>query len=160
MTEHTPKWTWDKFERKERPEPQDRVRDPEAIRALVSYPQAEAIEIHFFPVMDFAFVVVSGCDVVPEERISEDESTWHIRVLSTEEFSEVKRSAYEKFQAADGIPNSLIPKLISNGVFDFDDLFLAGADWLSSIGGITEKMADDIIDFADEHSEALDPDDG
>ena len=156
MNDRISKWTWDKFEKKEPTEPQERVRDPDAIKALVSYPQADAIEVHFFPVMDSAFVVVSGCEVVAEERISKDGSTWDIRVLSAQEFTELKLLANDKFQAANEIPKSLIPKLVANGIFDFDDLFLADPEWLSSNNGITEQLADDIIDFADKHSETLD----
>ena len=156
MNENKPKWTWDKFvvQRPSEPGPSD-CPEVEAIEGLVSYLGAATVEVHIFPEVLSVFVVVTGCELSDDDRDLGLHFGYSVEVLSHLEFQQRKHKAKDKFQALDEIPNTLVPALIGNGIFTFDDLSIVDPDWLSSHEGITESMAEAMIDAADRRSELL-----
>ena len=71
------------------------------------------------------------------------------------EFQQQKHKATEKFRALEEIPNALVPVLIDNGIRTFDDLSIVDPDWLSSNEGVTDQMAEAIVDAAERRSEPV-----
>lgn len=156
MNENEPKWTWDKFvvQRPTEPSPPDcpKVDD---IEALVSYLHAATVEVHIFPEVLSVIVVVTGCELSDDDRYLGQHCDYSVQVVTHSEFRHIQREAAGKFLALDEIPNRFVPTLVANGILTYDDLSIVDPEWLSAQEGITESMAEAIIDAAERHSEVL-----
>lgn len=177
MTQRKPKWTWDKFVV---PNPESEwqsfvdsnfdwrtiaikledmelVPDEDAIRDLVSFPEAEKLEVRFFPMMGRALVVVCGCEVVlplHEIRRINKAAQWDVLVMSEKELNTVIQKATASFQSIENIPSGLVNTLIDNGVFHFDDVSVIDPDWLAAQKGMDENSAERMIEFVDRNAES------
>ena len=74
-------------------------------------------------------------------------------IVNNDEFDTAMDAARRKFSAINDMPNELPGTLIENGILDFDDLSVADPDWLSSLDGMTDELADKLIEYADENGE-------
>ena len=165
MNDRITKWTWDKFAVPE-PEfdwrsiatPIERpalVEDPAPIRQLVDFPDAELIDVLFYPNMGRALIVVHGCEVVlslDELRQINKSCPWDVMVVTHSEFQNAINTALRKFAAIENIPTELPQTLIENGIMDLNDLSIADPDWLASCDGMTIESADKLIEYADENA--------
>ena len=176
MNERKIKWTWDKFVV---PQPESElqsfvdsyfdwrtiaaklehpelVADEEVIRDLVSFPDAEKLEVRFFPMMARALVVVFGCEaVVTLEDIRRINRTakWDVMIVSDNELNAVIQNAIKSFLSIEKIPIGLTNTLIENGVFHFDDISVIDPDWLAAQEGMNENSAGKMIEFVDRNIE-------
>ena len=166
MNNRITKWPWDKFGAPEpdfdwrsiatRIEMPELVEDTDAIRQLVDFPSAERIDVRFYATMGRALIVVFGCDAIltlEDLRRINRSSNWDVMIVNNDEFDTAMDAARRKFSAINDMPNELPGTLIENGILDFDDLSVADPDWLSSLDGMTDELADKLIEYADENGE-------
>ena len=166
MNNRITKWTWDKFGAPEpdfdwrsiatRNELPELIEDPDAIRSLVDFPDAERIDVRFYPTVGLAILVVTGCDAIltlDDLRKLNKSSSWDVMVVTSREFRSSVEAAERKFTAVEGLPASLPKSLVENGVMDFNDLSIVDPDWLASLDGMTVDTAEKLIEYAELNGE-------
>jgi N utilization substance protein A len=79
---------------------------------------------------------------------------WRIEILTHDELNEAIDRAEDSFRRIPEVSDTLVERLIENGLFRYRDLASLTPEKLVQLGGSTYRQAEAIIRFAAEHDEA------
>src|SRR5262249_43224723 len=80
---------------------------------------------------------------------------WDIEIMTHEEYNEELEKAVGWFSEIPGVQEEMVEAFIEEGFLSYDDLTFLEPAQLAELGGVTEEMAEEIIEFAEEAAERV-----
>jgi N utilization substance protein A len=142
----------------------DIVRWNDSLQVLIpnALQPAQIEEVFLYPRLGRAIVLVKEDQLSlaigrrgQNVRLASKLVGWDIEIMTHEEYNEELVKAEDWFRQIPDIQDETVEAFIEEGFLSYDDLTFLEPAQLAELGGVTEDMAEEIIEFAEEAAERV-----
>jgi N utilization substance protein A len=142
----------------------DIVRWNDSLQVLIpnALQPAQIEEVFLYPRLGRAIVLVKEDQLSlaigrrgQNVRLASKLVGWDIEIMTHEEYNEELEKAEGWFREIPDIQDETVEAFIEEGFLSYDDLTFLEPAQLAELGGVTEEMAEEIIEFAEEAAERV-----